>query len=475
MKPIIPLFYDYVLPNYIMPNALITELGIINYLHSLHSNRLGEHTGSFFEQSLNATNDNHSMLTLMLGNSLGSYPNSIGGSPHLMAGVYHGKVRCTENSLYLGKKYINKYVYPIKLTPYIDNFVGVAQTGSKVNGEYFWKHMSAEALEDARSGRAIIFLDYAQENFIEKTSYDNLHTVIKYSEIPASQIVLAFNSFNAKEIYESWYSPEERRLEVVNWPFMIANSSYFYSKANDAKVSLDDFLNSKSTLREHHFLLKIRRPRHYRQAILFKLHCDNLLQFGDWSWLSDTKYEEHVVDHVQNFYDFELDKEKVKELCSLFPKLLKYETKSRYDNVSAWTDSELNSYKNAYFYICTETYMSSEYKSFTEKICKPMANFLPFIFVSFPGALKLLRELGFKTFHPFINESYDDEPDEKKRLVMIYSEIERLCKMSKQEIHDWYWQMEDICIHNYNHLSRYYNIEQYGIELFKYLESKLKS
>jgi hypothetical protein len=27
-------------------------------------------------------------------------------------------------------------------------------------------------------------------------------------------VILAFNSFNAKEIYESWFIEEERRLEV---------------------------------------------------------------------------------------------------------------------------------------------------------------------------------------------------------------------------------------------------------------------
>jgi len=38
MKYRIPFFYDYVFPTFILPNALITELGIVNYMHSMYSN-----------------------------------------------------------------------------------------------------------------------------------------------------------------------------------------------------------------------------------------------------------------------------------------------------------------------------------------------------------------------------------------------------------------------------------------------------
>mgnify|MGYP006908241978 FL=1 len=68
------------------------------------------------------------------------------------------------------------------------------------------------------------------------------------------------------------------------------------------------------------------------------------------------------------------------------------------------------------------------------------------------GHMKGLRDLGFKTFHPHIDESYDDVVDVHKRFNMIKQEINKLCSMSKQEIHDWYWSMEEIYKHNFNHL-----------------------
>jgi hypothetical protein len=90
--------------------------------------------------------------------------------------------------------------------------------------------------------------------------------------------------------------------------------------------------------------------------------------------------------------------------------------------------------------------------SLTEKIFKSIISFQPFIFATKNGILKLMRDLGYKTFEPFIDESYDNEEDDEKRLLMIYDEIKKLCNMTKEEIHNWYWSMEEILIHNHNHL-----------------------
>ena len=90
--------------------------------------------------------------------------------------------------------------------------------------------------------------------------------------------------------------------------------------------------------------------------------------------------------------------------------------------------------------------------SLTEKIFKAIINFQPFIFLTTNGTLKLMRDLGFKTFNGFIDESYDYMIHNEQRLQMAYHEIKKLCNMTKEEIHNWYWSMEEILIHNHNHL-----------------------
>ena len=49
-----------------------------------------------------------------------------------------------------------------------------------------------------------------------------------------------------------------------------------------------------------------------------------------------------------------------------------------------------------------------------------------------------------ETFNGFIDESYDSVEEIDKRFALIEKEIEKISKMSKQEIHDWYWSMEEI-------------------------------
>ena len=77
--------------------------------------------------------------------------------------------------------------------------------------------------------------------------------------------------------------------------------------------------------------------------------------------------------------------------------------------------------------------------------------FQPFIVLNSEGHMKQFRKLGFKSFHPYIDESYDKEKDPYKRFEMIKKEILRLNNMSMEQLHDWYWSMEEILIHNYNH------------------------
>ena len=74
--------------------------------------------------------------------------------------------------------------------------------------------------------------------------------------------------------------------------------------------------------------------------------------------------------------------------------------------------------------------------------------------------LKQLRNWGFQTFQPLIDESYDKELDKDKRFDMVISQIIKLCEMPIEEIHEWYWSIEDRLKHNYYHFYNKYSREQ---------------
>lgn len=117
-------------------------------------------------------------------------------------------------------------------------------------------------------------------------------------------------------------------------------------------------------------------------------------------------------------------------------------------------------YENSYFSVITETLFYDMFSSplprlghvetvngamVTEKTYKAIAMKHPFILVARPYTLKLLRERGYKTFSPFIDESYDEILDDKLRLDVIANEINRL---SKTNLIEFTHQVKDIVEHN---------------------------
>lgn len=70
----------------------------------------------------------------------------------------------------------------------------------------------------------------------------------------------------------------------------------------------------------------------------------------------------------------------------------------------------------------------------TEKTLRPIACGQPFILANGPGSLQYLKSYGFKTFSPWINENYDKEIDDKKRLTAIINEMNRLANLPKSEL-----------------------------------------
>jgi hypothetical protein len=92
--------------------------------------------------------------------------------------------------------------------------------------------------------------------------------------------------------------------------------------------------------------------------------------------------------------------------------------------------------------------------SITEKAYKPIACKKPFIIFSTPYFLEDLKKLGYKTFNGYIDESYDLEVDNSKRLDLIVSEIDRILKLPANEYKKLLKDINEICEHNYKILER---------------------
>ena len=106
--------------------------------------------------------------------------------------------------------------------------------------------------------------------------------------------------------------------------------------------------------------------------------------------------------------------------------------------------------QESYLYIVTETDynppLSTSQHMFTEKTWKPIAMKMPFITIGQPHTLKLLRELGYKTF-PW-DESYDEITDPDKRMAAIIDLVVYL--NSRNDFVELIESCEDIVNHNFD-------------------------
>lgn len=96
----------------------------------------------------------------------------------------------------------------------------------------------------------------------------------------------------------------------------------------------------------------------------------------------------------------------------------------------------------------------------TEKILRPIACGHSFILAAGPGSLAALQSYGFKTFHPYINEAYDNELDPTCRLKLIINEMHRIANLSEQEQDNLIVQCREIASYNQTHFfsSEFFNL-----------------
>jgi len=228
----------------------------------------------------------------------------------------------------------------------------------------------------------------------------------------------------------------------------------------------------KTVLRPKKFLCFNRTLRAHRYALAYMAVKMNLLENSIFSFLN--MYDNTEVDSV--LYDLEsFEFEDANDFAKTVFDLVPYELDTQH--LSADERRGFNSANNkqswftdTYIHITSETrFIEGETPFVSEKTWKPISNLQPFIMVGNPGTLKYIKELGFKTFSPFIDESYDEMADYKVRMRHIYSEIERLNNMSIKEIHDWYYSIKDVLLHNQQLLISMSSMNPYE-ETFTYLK-----
>lgn len=97
---------------------------------------------------------------------------------------------------------------------------------------------------------------------------------------------------------------------------------------------------------------------------------------------------------------------------------------------------------------------------FNQTADRPFRSFVtgkPFIYAGPCKGISYLRELGYKTFHEFWDESYDLLPDWRDRMHEVKRNWERICRASHRELAMLTSQLTDILEHNIENYQNNYS------------------
>ena len=297
--------------------------------------------------------------------------------------------------------------------------------------------------------------------------YDNI--IIKYGIDPQNITLSSESADMAGHLEIVCYQKNLPKINLqwnVQFEFLQAELAkqpmWFGNKANvlQHKVYERKFLSFNGFFRIH------------RGALIMLLSAKNLLDKGIVSYNSKGYFLDPHISAGQSVCDkvyasFIYNKEIVKLIADNREKLVEID---RIDFESQESDqyhpfdltpNHRELYENTYFSIVTETSfpyhrVDNNYADATdigrilsEKTFKAISMRHPFIMVSNPHTLKLLRDIGYKTFHPLIDETYDKVKDPGVRMMMIINEVEKLCELEGEDLTNFLTKAKEICDYNY--------------------------
>ena len=110
-------------------------------------------------------------------------------------------------------------------------------------------------------------------------------------------------------------------------------------------------------------------------------------------------------------------------------------------------DIPIKIYDASWYSIVAETKHLSDELFITEKTAKTILAKRVFVLFAAKGCLEYLRSQGFQTFDGIIDESYDSEPNDRRRFDMAWEQVKLLNTLDPIEV---YQRADAILEHNYN-------------------------
>lgn len=254
----------------------------------------------------------------------------------------------------------------------------------------------------------------------------------------------------------------EIKLVLVNSMEVLVNKSYdntiYLMKNNlDFQKYFFNIFTGLPKIKDKKFISLNGVPRLFRLIMTGQFINKKLLNSGFFTLWYDPNipFDSEGVKQFPNLFNDSLE--------SLLEQKENFPMKLHQTPVDTFDKKDIYYFNNSYFSVVAETVFCKniglpddifyECFDFSEKLFRAIKLMHPFVLLARPQSLRVLKDYGYKTFHPFINESYDCIEDDESRMVAIIEEVNRLCNLSEMQLFDLRKKVKEITKHNYYHLT----------------------
>jgi UDPglucose 6-dehydrogenase len=293
-----------------------------------------------------------------------------------------------------------------------------------------------------------------------------IHAIIdKIPELDPKNVFYVIASLNGVEAYNK-YSESKKINILIQSTFERAMIGWLHTNTDhdpENTVQLSEIIKFKVKVKDKKFVCLNRNMRGHRLLLLANMIENKLI---DQSFYSAEIFSYFDIFSREADNSCKKVMEYIAPIIDKFPLRLNI-TNERINPIDLIYE-DVYYHDNSYFSIVTETQFYSDNSTplrsyqyydglrsafLTEKIFRPIAFKHPFILCSEPFILKELKKLGYKTFHPYIDETYDTIEDDDQRLDAITTEVERLCSFTDKQWLHWQRNIKSIVEHNYSVLA----------------------
>jgi hypothetical protein len=357
------------------------------------------------------------------------------------------------------------YIYPVEICHVLHTIY--TNYSIKLNGvEYtynFIDTLDPKILYGLRRGTIKLLLNYIHDPLERLINVIGIEEFFAEFGISAENIIII-----AGNTFDSYYDEcTNSKIKITNGYIVLQQlSNKFIEYPRVGSLGYESEYVKPEDLDYNHIRANkficmnrnMHRPHRWLSAYLaikYNLLENNIFSFvALHEWIGDKPRIKNAIEHVvETQSDIDLIVDSIIENTPL-----EIDTAHLSDNEKSGFNLNNNNklfFSESYINIVNETsfeHGTGKSPFISEKTFHhPIINLQPFIVIGHAFTLKTLRDLGFKTFSPLIDEAYDECTDFRQRFNLIESEIARLSELSLSEIHDIYYQLREVLIYNQNH------------------------